>query len=416
LHSTDAVQAPEQKGEHVYLMVQVCLATPEQRARSENPSYGGLCCGRGSILPVTWQGEDRSVVLLAGERRPYWVYARLSDGGSGYTDILSLGPFEPGDLEHEIALSFADLCARSRANTVAAAATSEKQATEDARSSGGLRARIVDAATREPIVAPGFAGEFLGAQDRRRWMPPGQRKPDGVLRAERVPAGDWKVTVSARGHKPLVLERISIPAGDETDLGMLALEPRAPFQGQLELADGSAAPRGTIVSAIVGGSVVGRAEMLDQGLFTIEAELPPSFLLLVHQRLPEGRGPYATQVARVESWDVGKTTRLRLAPWRSVQIRVTGAAAELPESRFDLRVSLAPGELLPGAERPLPDDGFPRAFPAEGASGRGQRVFELALVAARYQVEGGGLLASIPATTFEVRDTDDVQVIEVLSR
>jgi hypothetical protein len=70
---------------------------------------------------------------------------------------------------------------------------------------------------------------------------------------------------------------------------------------------------------------------------------------------------------------------------------------------------------MPGAEQPLPDDGFPRAFPAEGTPGRGQRVFELALVAARYQVEGGGLLASIPATVFEVRDTDDVQVVEILS-
>jgi hypothetical protein len=301
LHSIDPVLAPEQKGEHVYLLVQICLATPEQRARSENPGSVMLCCGRGSTLPVTWQGEDRSVVLLAGEKRPYWVYARASDGGSGYPDVLSLGPFEPGDFEHEIPLSFTDLCARSRASTAAAGATSEKQAQEDARSSGVLRARLVDSATREPIVAHGFGGEFVGAQAHPRRMPAGQAGSDGVLRAERVPAGEWKLTVSARGHKSLVLERVSVAAGEETDVGTLALESRAPFQGQLELADGSAAPRETIISAVVAYSVAGRAELLDQGLFTIDAELQSSFLLLVHQRLPAGRGPYATQLVRVES-------------------------------------------------------------------------------------------------------------------
>jgi hypothetical protein len=215
---------------------------------------------------------------------------------------------------------------------------------------------------------------------------------------------------------PLVLEHVHIPAGEETDLGTLALEARALFQGRVELADGSPAPRGVLLTPIVGDSVAGRAETLEQGLFTIDADLPPSFLLWVHQRFLAGGDSWSSQPARVESWDPGKETRVRLLPWRKVEVRVAGPAAEMPESRFVLRVHPAPGEDPRSAEQPLPDDPNPFALPFEAPPAPGRRVFELALVAGHYQLDGGGLLATIPSTLVEVRDSDELQVVEILSR
>ena len=100
---------------------------------------------------------------------------------------------------------------------------------------------------------------------------------------------------------------------------------------------------------------------------------------------------------------------MHLRPWRTFEVRVAGPAAEMPESSFGLRVRPEPS-----AE--LAEDNNVFAVPFDAGVEAGRRVFRLALVEGRYEIDGGGLLAAIPATSIEVRASDELQAVEIVSR
>jgi len=245
---------------------------------------------------------------------------------------------------------------------------------------------------------------------------------EGKAAAKSFPAGSWTITFGGDGYRDAQRSGVAVRAFEETDLGMIALEPIPGFRGRVFDADGEPAPEGTWIHVRRRGgdqALVESGMTDEEGRFVVRTDVASDAWLEVYEASDSsdslGR---AGQRLPATGWNADEERVFRLAPWQRVDVRITGAAADPPGSQLSLSACPAPGEptaicdhragVPPGHGRMLAGN--------EVMSDSARRVFRFRMAPGRYQVYGTGLLHEVPVQVIEVKDSGDVQVFDLDSR
>ncbi|MBK7644653.1 MAG: carboxypeptidase regulatory-like domain-containing protein [Planctomycetes bacterium] len=387
------------------LQIHICMADPAQHTGTTL-----TCCGLGVRWNGEWRGEPLDLLLPVRRKEAFWIYARAQDADPEqwyrYTDVASLGPFEPGTQEHELVLdpaAFVRPAREERKAPEASTAADEADAT--------LRGRVVDAKTGQGISKAGLEFVEAGHSDpfaRQFWRDAGT---DGGLADVKLPSGRWDISIQKPGYKPAKILDREVRAGETLDLGTIALEPYPVHRGRLLLADGSPPKRAALTVIETGSATsegVGTVQAEPDGTFRMFGELPPRFLLqALVTALSDGRGAEVQRFV-LEPWPDDEVKELHLVPSRRVIVTLAGIDAEQAVLRPEL--CPAPGEAtstcdhraVVGEEHQALERGM-----EIDSSALGQRYLFL-LAPGRYQLYGSNLMHALPWTEFEVTpgDTD----------
>ncbi len=408
------------EGEGEFVHVQICRADPARRAAA-----GGGCCGLGAYWNGRWRGEPLDLVLPVRKDAPFWIYVRgpeldaaagrMSSVGyagerpssGGLRDLVRTGPFGPGPDVHEIELDPADFVQRRQPEE---ARRPPAATTPGEDRSAHLRARFSDARTGKPVPGARVSMSELGALGKR--AAGANADENGAIEDARVPAGQWKTRVDARGYLTVELGERSTREGETLDLGSIALEPRPRHRGKVLDADG--APLAQVWLGVLAGSRPVYAEnggMMTgpDGSFELIGELPPSFVLQASApALHAGWGSAAQRFA-LEAWPEGEVKELRFARFRKVVVTLAGLDPE--EAPLVPCACPAPGEPTATCDHRVPHVA-PHERLARGleiaSSDAGSR-FAFLLPPGRYVFSGQNVLHELPVTEFEL-DAGDTDV------
>jgi hypothetical protein len=400
------IPADDAFGDRVWF--HACMLDMRTRAEMKlQPGYG--CCGLGSIATVPLEMLERDVDLPVRAQRPFWVHVHVFV--PNHADQLAyeahLGPFDPGEARHVIEVPRVEL-ARADAKKWKPPAPSVEPPT------GALRGRIVDALTNQGVSR---AWILLRVPEPESYSPhilSGER--GDVSRAE-VRIGTWQATVGASGYRTKAPFDVTVRANETNDLGTITLEPAPTIALELLEADGTPPPRDawitlvdpTTMKELVQAKRAGSAD----GRVTFRADAPERFLLKIEEErgMPALRVEQRLLVARRND----EITKVALARWCDVEIRIGGEAALLSGAEVKLIVAFADSEIAPGCADAAVIGACGAGQPAEIAPTPGERRFRIQLAPGRYRLHARNPLFRLGETILEVRNTESLQVFGISS-
>lgn len=423
--------AARDEGRPLALQIQICLAAPARRATPSPEDHTLRCCGRGAFTWFDWSGEERTFVLPAIERAPYWVYLRSPRPRPDRAwpplridDVAAFGPFEPGADVRDLEADLEELRAAIGSST----AEEEKQPPPkiepgEELPAGFVSLQLVDAKTGEDVGGAWVEASAVGSEPGKRASHSLWPGASGRVERKKVPAGRWTIDVHAdRYRAPPALEQIVVEGG-HTDLGVIEMEPLPVLRGRLVNADGSHASSNTWLSFSTEAGLDARATLQDstdaEGRFEFLGELGARGWLHVVEWSDDSRGqPRGVQRIALEPWPPGEERTVTLALWQTVEVRVSGPAVLLPESTLHLDACPAPGEQGWSCDHRLPPvvGHGAMAEARERDPEAGVRVFHLRLAPGRYQIFGWSLLHDVPAIDVDVQVRDAPQIVAVTSQ
>ncbi len=334
------------------LRVRVCACRAGVEAIAVKDRYG-RCCGFGSSVEVELDGAPVDVDLPVVTDEPYWITVYANAARQRIPGRV-LGPVRP---------------------------------------------------------TPGSAARFEVVVDPRE-LEPYEPTAVATAREERAPPAPAEPSTARAPDRSATL----------ADLGYVEVadEPAARSELTIRLleADGAPVAEGTDALLIpVDGETWGWEGRVEaDGIVRFEGELPPRLMLAANTELgglfgssPSDRG---FQLLDVGAWSPGVRRELRLAPWRTIEVVVSGLRDEDSALRASLRVS-PPDELVPRApNRPQVNRGMREI----AATAPRTRHFRLEVPAGTWIVHGGAGLLEVPPTTIEVRDVEGTQSFETRVR
>ncbi len=402
----------------VHLWAQVCLATPEQRrgrARTER-----RCCGLGAAIHLEWRGEERAFELPAAGGRAFWFY--LVGFDKGEVDVASFGPFEPGDMVHDVEADPDALRIGTDASAIRKPPPEAKGPGEGEKL-GLLSFRVLDAKTGEPIPRAGATGEATDAEAKKAGLRWANADEDGRAVKRSFASGSWTITFDGDGHRDAVRTGVLVRPYEETDLGTITLEPTPGLRGRLLDPDGEPVAGEAWVQlrsrSASDPEILPGAQTDEEGKFVIRAELPESPMIEVYENstMEHGFGKLGQRLP-VSGWSADEEKVFRLAPWERVEVRLGGASADPPGASLPVSACPAPGEPTANCDHraAIPPGHVPMLEGVEVVGDPAHRVFRFRMTPGRFQVFGTGLLHEVPVQIIEVQDSGDLQTFDLDSK
>jgi len=381
------------------LELRACL-----RGEPDRGPRGTPCCGLGSYTTLKladWRPSRREQLeeLYVDTFELYWLHI-VARPERGRLAPRVLGPFLPGEQVHRVEVDpeFSVLVPAPPKQPPSAA----KEPLDEAR----LSAEVLDAATGAAVnwtvrlasiteVAPG---------EPSAWRTAGARS-DGVAAVE---AGEWRVSVRARGYRSADAGTVRLAAGAQHHLGSFRLEPIPVVRVRLvRAASGAPVPEANVFTGAVSARYVG------EGRFEFrDAEPEGEWLSIrIHDssdvplrdpaRSLREIWPAEQQVARLDRSGSTFEQEIALPPERRVEIVVRG----IPPGRQRAALVL---EL----RRTDAGDVAITAWPSPGEL-CGERRFRAVLGAGDYSVRAISTLLEVSESTFTVEAGSDVQTVEL---
>ena len=392
------------------LIVHACLVDPKEYRRSG--AMGTIeCCGLGSSWSSPIAKFDEHVDLPVLADRPFWIHAhvlgrgRQSDGivRTGLLFEEHYGPFSPDAVVHDVDIPLLPEPAPTEPRTPPA----EETKADAKKSKLVVRVRAIDADGR---TLTNSAVELRPAASRRgEWS---SITADGRATLVGLVPGRHEMTVFAEGYRWSTPAWVEVLADRESDFGAVVLELLPEFRVRFVEADGSAPPAGTTVVAQASDSrrAALRGVLDAQGVLVARAESEERRTFQVREPRSPDRSQWRIQSVSVEPGLDTHEFEVRLLPWQTVEVVVSGAAVEIPEASLKLSLLEPVDTASPSASRSQ-IDAFRELMPL--ADGRRRYVVET--YAGRFTVRGASALLRVPETTIEVRNSNDPQRFELSS-
>lgn len=391
------------------LIVHACLIEPD--AYAADNSLGQLnCCGLGSSWWSKVHAFDEVVELPVLADRPFWIHARIpmvsrdadGKGHSGASYYEHFGPFAPDGTLHEIEIP----------------KLPPPPPLEESRRpppplevvpTVTMRLRVVDAKTGLGIAA---AVSLEPAPRDSNYS--GEVSIDGALKGFAPIAGKYQLIVRREGYASASPVPIELVEGRANDLGTMTLVPLPEVRLRVLESDGRVPPTRTLVSGsldeLAESSISGQLD--EEGRLIAHAQLGSTMKLWVFERLSDPPSERRrSQLLIVETRHDTAELDVRLAPWQTVEVVVSGAIQEFPGAQ--LRVTLCDVVGVVRGESGL----HPQVDVLQELTpfADGRRRFRVETYPGPFLLRVRSSLVRAPDTPIEVRNSNDPQRFELSS-
>ena len=373
------------------------MAAPERHGAP----HAGICCGFGAFWDGNWRGETRALVMPVRRTGAYWIYARVPDPRGQKHDVVHFGPFDPGDLERELALDPDLLLGAMRAQ---AALLDPSAPFGDSRAQ--LVARIVDEETRQGIPKAQLHLSEASGDSQRVAGAGAPADEKGLVRLSRIPTGTWEIRALANGYRSARVGVQQIARDTQLDLGTIALEPAPAHIGRV--LGGDKLPLAKVYVSIVGPAAPDPTQRASgptgpDGTFQLFGDLPSRFVLSLGRRVEtEAAVRYEFQRRVLWPWPDKEVQDVRFQPARQVVVTLFGLNPD--ETGLVPMVCPAVGDptSLCDHRKPLDPEHIPleRGFELDWRNRPPKYAFLLA--PGRYQFWGTNMLHELPPTELDV--------------
>jgi hypothetical protein len=388
VHGLDPNGTPDQQAE---LRIHACLLTADV-LRGEKVN----CCGLGSQADVKLVDGEQDVVLPVESRRAFHVYTQALVRASA-SGLVDRGTCAPGGDAVFIDIDAAEF---SRIQTTIPAEHVDRSDSSVVSRTGSIRVTAIDAETGAPALHPCLV---LQKPDKRvSCYPTRGLAVDNVLSSNDVPVGVWTGELSADGYHAQEHISVVVTEGAVADLGRINLQPWPCTRFLIENADGAPlAPHSAsfTLRSVDGSKYLGQSSLnRDDGVVPVYGDLPERMLLRLTS---DNSAVQWTEIQRDP-----KETVVRLRHWHDVDVRVDGAARDLPFSSLRLTVrpeSWIQPPAMPGSVGYMLSSVQPKELDVSAGE---PRLFRCRLGSGRYVVEGESPLFHITGRTFEVGSGD----------